>query len=185
MSCCRMCKYSGRFDARKEKSICWLDKDAPRVVDAEGASCCEYRISAQAYMEGVTNLQRRIDEKEELARQYQERAMRATGNMEDVRASGNGTKSKVEENGNAYVDIKNVIKRETQHMRVRFTTTMELIDGVCTPERKELLELRYLSGLTWEGVGQRMRYDKRQSQRIHKRALEDVQRQMDARGIRA
>jgi hypothetical protein len=29
-----------------------------------------------------------------------------------------------------------------------------------------------------------MRYDKRQSQRIHKRALEDVQRQMDERGIR-
>jgi DNA-directed RNA polymerase specialized sigma subunit len=61
---------------------------------------------------------------------------------------------------------------------------MEMIEGVNAPERKELLELRYLCGMTWERVGQRMRYDKRQSQRIHKRALEDVQRQMDERGIR-
>ena len=51
--------------------------------------------------------------------------------------------------------------------------------------RKELLELRYLCGLTWERVAERMNYCKEQSQRIHKRALEDVQRQMDARGIRA
>ena len=185
MSCCRMCKYSGRFDARKEKSICWLDKDAPRIVDADGQTCGAFCISAQAYMEDATNLQRRIKEKEDLARHYHEMAMRTTSNMGDIRASGSGSGSKVEKNGNAYMDIENEIKRNAARLRDKITMTMELIEGVGTPERKELLELRYLCGLTWEGVGQRMRYDKRQSQRIHKRALEDVQRQMDARGIRA
>lgn len=185
MSCCRMCKYSGRFDARKEKSICWLDKDAPRIVDADGQTCCAFCISAQAYMEDVTNLQRRIAIKTETANRYRDMAMRATGSTEAVRVSGTGTRSKVETNMDKFIDIERAIERDAARLRDKITMTMELIEGVGTPERKELLELRYMCGLTWEGVGQRMRYDKRQSQRIHKRALEDVQRQMDARGIRA
>lgn len=184
MACCRMCKYSGRFDARKEKSICWLDKDAPRIVDADGQTCGAYCISAQAYMEDVTNLQRRIATKTETAHRYRDMAMRATGSTEAVRVSGTNARSKVADNVDKLVDIQRAIERDAERMRNKITMAMELIDGVGTPERKELLELRYLCGLTWENVGRRMRYDKRQSQRIHKRALEDVQRQMDARGIR-
>lgn len=185
MSCCRMCKFSGRFDANQSKSICWIDRGAPRIVDAEGAACGDFCISAQAYMEDVTNLQRRIAIKTETAHRYRDMAMRATGSMEAVRVSGSGNRSKVETNVNALVDIERAIERDAERLRGKITMTMELIEGVCTPERKELLELRYLCGLTWENVGRRMKYDKRQSQRIHKKALEDVQRQMDARGIRA
>lgn len=185
MSCCRMCKYSGRFDADRAKSVCWLNKDAPRIVEADGQTCGSFCISAQAYMEDVTNLQRRIAIKNETAHRYNDMATRATGSMEAVRVSGSGTRSKVESNANAMMDIERAIERDAERLRDKIAMTMELIEGVSTPERKELLELRYLCGLTWEGVGQRMRYDKRQSQRIHKRALEDVQRQMDARGIRA
>ena len=185
MSRCRMCKYSGRFDAKKEKSICWLNREAPRIVDADGQTCDAYRISAQAYLEDVTNLQRRIEIRTETARRYRDMATRATGSTEAARVSGGGTRSKVAENMDRYIDIEKAIERDAERLRDKITMTMALIDGVGAPERKELLELRYLCGLTWECVGQRMRYDKRQSQRIHKRALEDVQRQMDARGIKA
>lgn len=185
MSCCRMCKFSARFDANRNKSVCWIKKDAPRIVDAEGGTCCHFCISAQAFMEDVTNLQRRIAIKTETAHRYRDMATRATGSMEAGRIGGSGNRSKVETNVNALVDIERAIERDAERLRNKITMTMELIEGVCTPERKELLELRYICGLTWENVGKRMKYDKRQSQRIHKRALEDVQRMMDARGIRA
>ncbi|MBP3657569.1 MAG: hypothetical protein J6K32_12880 [Clostridia bacterium] len=183
MSCCRMCKYSGRYDAGNEKSVCWLNKGEPRVVDAGGRVCSAYCISAQAYLEDVTNLQRRIAIKTETAHRYHDMAMRATSSMSAARSSGTGTRSKVATNMDKYIDIERAIERDAERLKNKITITMEMIDGVNAPERKELLELRYLCGLTWEKVGQRMRYDKRQSQRIHKRALEDVQRQMDERGI--
>ncbi len=185
MSCCRMCKYAGRFDAKKEKSICWLDKNAPRIVDADGQTCGAYCISAKAYMEDAANIQRRIEIKTETAHIYRDMAMRATGSTEAVRVGGTGARSKVETNVNKLIDIERAIERDIEKLHGRIEMTTELIEGVSTPERKELLELRYLMGLKWEDVGRRMHYDKRQSQRIHKRALEDVQRQMDARGIRA
>lgn len=185
MACCRMCKYSGRFDAKKEKSICWLNREAPRIVDADGPTCCDFCISAQAYMEDVTNLQRRIEIKTETAHRYRDMATRATGSTEAARVSGTGARSKIADNMDKFIDISREIERDAERLRSKITMTMEMIEGVCTPERKELLELRYLCGLTWEDVARRMKYDKRQSQRIHKRALEDVQRQMDARGIRA
>lgn len=185
MSCCRMCKYAGKFDAKKEKSICWIDKNAPRIVDADGQTCGAYCISAKAYMEDVTNIQRRIEIKTETAHRYRDMATRATGSMEAARVGGTGARSKVETNVNKLIDIERAIERDAERLHNRITTTMELIEGVDSPKCKELLELRYIVGLKWEEVGERMHYDKRQSQRIHKRALEDVQRQMDARGIRA
>ena len=185
MSCCRMCRYAGRFDAKKEKSICWFDKNAPRIVDADGQTCDAFRISAKAYMEDVTNLQRRIAIKTETAHRYRDMATRATGSTEAARVGGTGARSKVETNVSKLIDIERAIERDAERLHDRITMTMELIEGAGTAERKELLELRYLAGLKWEEVGERMHYDKRQSQRIHKKALEDVQRQMDARGIRA
>lgn len=183
MSCCRMCRFSARFKARRDKSVCWLDPASPRIVDADGQVCSQYCISAQAYMEDVTNLQRRIAVKEECAQRYREMATRETGQMEAVRVGGTPGRSKVASNMDKYIDIEREIAKDVDRLRHKIAITMELIEGTETPEQKELLELRYLCGYKWEDVARRMHFDRRQSQRIHKRALESVQRQMDARGI--
>lgn len=185
MSCCKMCKYARRCDADRTKSVCWIDAAAPRIVEADAKTCGRYSISAQAYMEDVTNLQRRIAIKCETAHRYRDMATRSTGSMEATRVGGTKERSKMAANMDKAIDIERMIERDMERLKNKIGITMELIEGVSSPERKELLELRYLCGLTWEDVARRMHYEKRQSQRIHKRALEDVQRQMDARGIRA
>ncbi len=180
---CKMCRHSARFRAQRDKSVCWLDPHAPRIVDAGGEVCGEYGISAQAYLEDVTNLQRRIEAKSDLVRRYRDMATRATGSMEAVRVGGTGEHSKVERNMDKAIDLAREIERDTDRLIAKLRIVQELIDGVSAPEGRELLELRYLCGCKWEDVAARMHYERRQSQRIHKAALEDVQRQMDERGI--
>ncbi len=184
MRCCRTCKHAARFKASKGKCVCWRTHDEPRIVDAGGPTCEAYGVGARAYMEGVERLKRRIEAKEECARRYRDMAMQSTGRTEAVRCGGTEAHSKVSSNMDRYIDISREIERDAEKLKQKIKTVAEMIEGAGTEERRELMELRYICGYTWEQIAKRMHFDERQSYRIHRRALEDVQRQMDERGIR-
>ena len=149
----------------------------PRYMGAQG--CPMYAMSARAFMERVTNAHRRIREMQQRAQRYRELAMRSTSAMQAVRAGGTTARSKVEDGTCAFLDISEDIEEQAQKLREIIRQTSEIIDRLSDPMEREVLELRYLSGLRWEEIGRKMNYDERQVRRIHVKALEHVQREMD------
>lgn len=173
MKNCETCRYCGH----KEKGCMAVKTGTPRYLPDEG--CPMYAMSARAYMERVMNAQRRIVFMEEQAARYRDMAARSTGRMDAVRSGGTQSRSKVEDGMCAFMDICRDIEKEAARLRELMEETRTLIGRLFDPAERELLELRYLSGLKWEDVAEKMLYDVRQVRRIHVRALEHVQREMD------
>ena len=149
----------------------------PRYIGADG--CPMYAMSARAFMERVINANRRIRNMQQQAQRYRDMAMRSTSTMHAVRTGGTDARSKVEDGTCAFMDISRDIEEQARQLREIIRQTSEIIGRLSDPVEREVLELRYLSGLRWEDIGRRMIYDERQVRRIHVKALEHVQREMD------
>ena len=173
MNTCETCRYSGHQEKR-----CMAPEGLPRYMGMDG--CPMYAMSARAFMERVTNAHRRIKEMQQRAQRYRELAMRSTSTMQAVRSGGTTARSKVEDGTCAFLDISVDIEEQAKKLREIIRQTSEIIDRLSDPMEREVLELRYLSGLRWEEIGRKMIYDERQVRRIHVKALEHVQREMDS-----
>ena len=149
----------------------------PRYMGAQG--CPMYAMSARAFMERVMNANRRILGMQQRAQRYREMAMRSTSSMQALRTGGTDARSKVEDGACAFMDICRDIEDQAQQLRETIRQTSEVIDRLSDPAEREVLELRYLSGYSWEDIAQRMFVNERTARRIHVRALEHVQREMD------
>lgn len=172
MSICETCRYCSHLEKKCMASNC-----TPRYTVEDG--CPLYAMSARAFMERVISAQRRIVSMEEHAARYRDMAMRATGNLQAIRTSGTPARSKVEDGVCAFADICADIEREAEKLRGIISETRTVIDRLTDSVQREVLELRYLNGLRWEDIARRMRYDDRSVRRIHLKALENVQREMD------
>lgn len=172
MNTCETCRYGGHMEKR-----CMAPEGIPQYVGADG--CPMYAMSARAFMERVMNAQRRITHMQQRAQRYREMAMRSTSSMQATRVGGTDARSKVEDGACAFMDICRDIEEQANRLRDTIRQTSEVIDRLSDPVEREVLELRYLSGLRWEDIGRRMMYDERQVRRIHVKALEHVQREMD------
>lgn len=173
MKSCQTCRYCGH----EEKGCMAVSTGMPRYMPTGG--CPMYAMSARAFMERVMNAQRRIVHMEERAAHYRDMAMRSTGRISAVRVSGTSAHSKVEDGMCAFMDICRDIESEAEKLRGLIAETTKVIDRLIDPAEREILELRYLNGFKWEDVAAKMLYDPRQVRRIHVRALEHVQREMD------
>ena len=71
-------------------------------------------------------------------------------------------------NAGAYAEE---LGRLAERLRVEYAHALALIEAVPDAVGREVLELRYLSGLTWMQIARRMGYEERQV-RIHQRALQ-------------
>ena len=162
--------------------ICATDA---QTVRAEAQACPCFAISARAYLERIENATRRLEDMSYRAQRFREQAMRATGSMEAARISGTDDRSRVSRNMNSCIDLARDIDRQAAMLRGQYETAYAMIDAVQSVEAREVLELRYLRGMRWEDIARRMHFDERQVRRLNRRALEDVQRQMEERGIRA
>lgn len=172
MNGCETCRFSGHL-----QKGCMAPEGMPRYTGDQG--CPLYAMSARAFMEQVINAQRRITQMQQRAQHYRELAMRSTSSMQAVRVGGTAERSKVEDGACAWMDICRDIEDHAQRLRETIRKTSEVIERLSDPMEREVLELRYLSGLRWEEIGRRMMYDERQVRRIHVKALEHVQREMD------
>ena len=72
-------------------------------------------------------------------------------------------------NAGAYAEE---LGRLAEHLRAEYAHALALIEAVPDAAGREVLELRYLSGLTWMQIARRMGYEERQVRRIHQRALQ-------------
>ena len=169
---CETCRFGGH----KEKG-CMAQPCTPRYAPKEG--CPLYAMSAQAFMQRVTNAQRRIVNMEEMAARYRDMATGTTANVHSVCIRGTQGTGRVGTNMDAYLDICADIEREAQRLREYLKAAMEVIGYLADSQEREVLELRYLSGMGWIELSMRMGLNERTARRIHVKALEHVQREMD------
>lgn len=169
---CMTCRYGGHGE-----KCCKATSGAPKYTSGE--NCPLYAMSAQAFMQRVTNAQRRIVEMEERAAHYRDMAQRITANLQGVHVKGSSGRSRVEDNMDAFMDICREIELEARRLRKYLIKANQVIARLQDAKEREVLELRYLSGYEFQDIADRMYLSERTARRIHVKALEHVQREMD------
>ena len=170
---CDTCRFGG--DTQRG---CMVQPGTPRYRPTEG--CPLYAMSAQAFLRRVAGAQRRIVHMEEQAARYRDMALRTTAGLQSMYVKSSFGASKTEDNVTALMDISQEIGREAERLRGILTETNLVLGLMRIPEEREVIELRYLSGLSWMQIADRMFLSERTVRRLHIKALANVQLAMDA-----
>ena len=165
-----------RFGGHQEKS-CMAQPCEPKYKGDSG--CPLYAMSAQAFMQRVTRAQARIVRLEERAAHYRDMSMRITGSMQGSYVRGSSWYSRVEDNMDAFMDICRDIEMEAKQLRRHLRDATFVISQLMDANEREVLEMRYLSGYDFQAIADRLFINERTVRRIHVKALEHVQREMD------
>ena len=170
---CRTCRYCGY-----PSKGCMAQGGKPRYLAETG--CPRYAMSAKAYMERVMGSQRRIVHMEEQAAHYRDMATGVGASCSFAAVRGSGfAESAMEKNVNALMLISDEIGQEIERLRTYMREVKEMIFHLPDPRERELLEMRYLSGMKWGEISLQMLLDERHVRRLHEKALQHVQRDMD------
>ena len=108
------------------------------------------------------------------AERYREMAMRATGRMDAVRLSGTSRRSKVEDNVLAMVDVQMELKKEIDALMAETKRAEKLISHLQDRKLRSVLQMRYLCGMTWEEIAQKMQYTLRWVHQLHRKAIRQL-----------
>jgi DNA polymerase-4 len=84
-----------------------------------------------------------------------------------------------EQSSKAFMDICRDIEHEARRLRKYLAQANRVIGRIVDVREREVLELRYLSGYDFEDIARKMFLSERTVRRIHVKALEHVQREMD------
>ena len=106
------------------------------------------------------------------AEKYREMAMQATGRTDAIRVSGTGDRSKVEKYILELWDIHNELQQEMAILREKSRNTEMMIQQLPDERHRAVLELRYLCGLTWEEIADRLHFTVRWTHKLHKEGVE-------------
>lgn len=126
----------------------------------------------RAYLRGVRSQYRYVQTLTLRAERYREMAMRATGRTDALRLSGTARRSKVEDNVLAMVDIRRDIEKQIQAFSKEARRAEKLISRLPDPKHRTVLQLRYLSNMTWEEIAEQMGYTLRWVHQLHSDALD-------------
>jgi len=134
-------------------------------------------MTAKMFLSQARWLDKRIDVKQEQVDRLRALATRITPTRGDVQVAGSGTVRsmedlvakihKLEAEINAAIDM--II-----NMKVKIAAVIAEVEE---PLHRDVLEWRYLAGMSWENVAQQMNYSQRQVYTLHGRALLAVEKE--------
>ena len=108
------------------------------------------------------------------AEQYREMAMRATGRTDAIRVSGTGDRSKVEKYILELWDVHNELQKEISVLMEKSRTAEKLIETLKDDRHRSVLQLRYLCGMTWDDIAERLHFTLRWVHKLHREAIEKL-----------
>ena len=126
-------------------------------------------MTAKEFLRKVRNIDRRIDEATE--RVDRMRARLEAGRMSQITGMPRGGSGDWTETLDRLIGLEAAVNRRVREMCRLKRLAMEAIDAVDEAKLREVLELYYLDGFTWEQVAERMELDVRWVYRLHGRAL--------------
>ena len=108
------------------------------------------------------------------AEKYREMAMRATGRTDAIRVSGTPERSKVETYILELWDVHNELQREISSLMEKSRAAEKLIETLQDDRHRTVLQLRYLCGMTWDDIAERLHFTLRWVHKLHKEAIEKL-----------
>ena len=113
------------------------------------------------------------------AEKYREMAMQATGRTDALRVSGTNQRSKVETYVLELWNAHNELQKELAELMEKSRQAEERIKTLPEERHRAVLELRYLCGLTWEEIAQRLNFTLRWVHKLHKEGIDLLCRSMN------
>jgi len=109
------------------------------------------------------------------AEQFREMAMQATGRTDAIRVSGTTDRSKVEKYILELWDVHNELQQEISYLMAKSRAAEKLIEKLTDDRHRTVLQLRYLCGLTWEDISEKLHFTLRWVHKLHKEAIEKLE----------
>ena len=134
-------------------------------------------MTAKKYLEQWHGLKKMIDvklEQIETLKSLAEKVTATYGEFSEI----TGNVGRIENAVAKIVDIESEIELEIEKMRAVRLEIAETI-GKTEPNYRALLEMRYINNMRWEEIAGRLNCDLRWTYRLHKKALENVQKIVD------
>lgn len=129
-------------------------------------------MTAKEFLRRARGIDRRVDEATE--RVMRLRARLEAGRMAQISDMPRGGNSDWTETASALIDLEKDMNAKIREMVKVKRLAMEAIEAVEEIRYREVLELYYLNGYTWEKVAEQMGYDQRWVYRLHCKALRKV-----------
>jgi len=129
----------------------------------------EVGLTAKEFLRRARTVDRRVDEAQERVERL--RARLEAGRMSQITGLPRGGASDWTETADRLIELERRVNSRTRELVRWKLAAMDAIDLVEEANLREVLELYYIDGYTWEQVAQRMGVDLRWVYRLHGRAL--------------
>ena len=126
-------------------------------------------MTAKEFLRLARNADRRIDKAQERVERL--RARLEAGRMSQITGMPRGGGADWTETADTLIELERVVNARIREMCRVKRLAMEAIEAVEEMRLREVLELYYLDGYTWEKVAETMGYDVRHITRLHGKAL--------------
>ena len=132
-------------------------------------------MTAKEYLYQAFKLDQKINSKLEQVAALRELAGKATACIHAQRISGTVTRSPMENAVLRLIDLEHEINQDIDKLVDLKQEMSCLINKISNEGFKVLLELRYLSGNSWEDIAEMMGYELRWVYRLHGKALQEFE----------
>ena len=129
-------------------------------------------MTAKEFLRMARGVDRRIDRATERVERL--RARLEAGRLNQITGMPRGGNSDWTETADKLIELEKIVNARVREMCKVKRLAMEAIEAVDEMRYREVLELYYLDGFTWEQVAKQMAYDVRHVTRLHGKALQKV-----------
>ena len=130
-------------------------------------------MTAKDFLRRARHVDRRVDEATERVDRL--RAKLEAGRMSSVTGMPRGGPADWTDTADRLIELeKRVNSKIRELVRIKHAA-MDAIDRIDEARLREVLELYYIDGFTWDQVAERMGYDKSWVFRLHGRALQRIE----------
>lgn len=140
-------------------------------------------MNAKEYLNELVNLDRRLERlllrREELAAL----STRCTSNLTGV-PPGGGNGRKLENSVSNIIETEDEIEREISNLLKQRKDLFCKLNKIGDERLAMILELRYLKGMQWPEIECVLTYSKTHCLRLHKQAIEELQKVLDKDGTK-
>lgn len=126
-------------------------------------------MTAKEFLRRARTVDRRVDEAQERVERIRSRL--ESGRMSNITGMPRGGDADWTDTANALIELEKRMNERIREMVRLKQAAMDAIDQVEEARLREVLELYYIDGFTWEQVAERMGLDLRWVYRLHGRAL--------------
>ena len=131
-------------------------------------------MTAKEYFSQAYQIVVRINSKMEQVASLRDMATKATQTLSDMPGSATRNVHRMEDIIVKIVDLENEINADIDKLVDLKRSIIDIIRQVDDAEQQTVLELRYMSFMSWARISEQMGYCRQQAQRIHNQAISNI-----------